>query len=67
MPGSWKSRTDLHKEAQLQVGNGRQECYLIVLSEDKSAFGKLDYEGHSKITSQNTISKLSGGKIRNTK
>jgi len=63
VPGSWTKRSDLHDEAELQVANPQQECYVVVLSEPKSDFqSDLTYHKHSDLTRQMIMESLKNGK-----
>ncbi|MDH5656239.1 MAG: hypothetical protein OEZ34_10045 [Spirochaetia bacterium] len=49
-PGNWVEMTDLNDEANLQIGNVFEEGYLIVISESKDDFDKMNLEEYSRIT-----------------
>ncbi len=64
VPGGWSTKTNMHKEAQLQVANERKEAYCIVLSESKESLGgKMDYREHSQFTFDNLKASVDGATV----
>jgi hypothetical protein len=63
IPSSWSKQADLHAEAELQVGDHRNKCYLIVLSEPKADFDKIDYHRHSELTRASILATLKDGRV----
>ena len=49
-PKSWSHMTDLNEEADLQMGNLRDEAYVVILSEHKADFNDVTLQGHSDLT-----------------
>jgi hypothetical protein len=58
VPRSWIRQPKLHSDATLAVGNKSKELYLIVLSENKSAFPDINLEKYAQKTKDNLISNL---------
>src|SRR5262245_49572047 len=48
VPGTWRTMTTLNTSAQLQVGDPRQEQYLIVLTTNKGDVTDMDLAGYSQ-------------------
>lgn len=63
IPPGWKVRSDLNDEADIQVGDLRNNGYLIVLSESKVDFDQIGYKEHSRLTRQGFIEGMEKGKI----
>jgi hypothetical protein len=55
IPAGWSSQEDLHDEAEIQAANGRQEQYLIVLTENKSDFVDTDLARYAEIVSESLV------------
>jgi hypothetical protein len=65
VPGRWRSRTDLHDEAELQVTSPGEQLCLIVLSEPKADFdASVDVAKHSELTRTRILGTLANGRIR---
>lgn len=64
LPDGWASDRELHEEAQLQASNRAKRMYVIVLSEDKSAFPQpLTLAKHSEITRNILLENLTTPKV----
>jgi hypothetical protein len=63
MPPGWKVRTDLNEEADIQVGDLRNNVFLIVLSEKKIDFEEIDYHQHSQLTRRGFMENLDNGRV----
>jgi hypothetical protein len=64
LPDGWASDRELHEEAQIQASNRTKRMYVIVLSEDKSAFPQpLTLAKHSEITRSILLENLTNPKV----
>lgn len=63
IPPGWKVRSDLNEEADIQVGDLRNNGYLIVLSESKIDFEGIEYQEHSRLTREGFMETMEKGKI----
>lgn len=46
VPGTWTKLPELNKQASLQVGNKRNEVYLIVITDTKADLDNFTLEKH---------------------
>lgn len=63
VPGDWAERVDLHDEASIQVGNARNEVYLIVLTDSKLDFDEMTLEEHSQLTRKRMMENINNDRI----
>jgi Domain of unknown function (DUF4190) len=57
-PGTWATLTDLNRQASLQVGNKRNEVYLIVISDAKADLDNFTLERHHQQTRDRMLQKM---------
>jgi hypothetical protein len=58
VPGTWTKLPELNKQASLQVGNKRNDVYLIVITDAKSDLDNFTLEKHHQQTRDRTLQKL---------
>jgi hypothetical protein len=59
VPAGWREDPSLHERAGIRASNGRQELYVIVLSESKDRFAeKMTLDGFTTITRDNMLKKV---------
>ena len=59
VPSSWREDPSLHERAGIRASNGRQELYIIVLTEGKDRFPEnMTLEGFTTITRDNMLKKV---------
>jgi Ni,Fe-hydrogenase III component G len=63
VPPGWKVRDDLNEEADIQVGDLRNNAYLIILSEKKIDFDDISYHQHSKLTRTGFMEQLDNARV----
>ena len=63
IPPGWKIRSDLNEEADIQVGDLRNNGYLIVLSENKIDFDQIGYKEHSRLTREGFMETMEKGEV----
>jgi len=64
LPEGWASDRELHEEAQIQASNRTKRMYVIVLSEDKSAYPQpITLAKHSEITRSILLENLTNPKV----
>ncbi|MBI4161553.1 MAG: hypothetical protein HY509_03805 [Acidobacteria bacterium] len=63
VPPGWAVRQDLNDEADLQVGDVRNNAFLIVLSESKGDFEAMDYLAHSRLTREGFLQSLATAQV----
>ena len=58
IPADWAEMPGLNQQASLQVGNGKMEQYLMVLTEAKPDGGDMTLEKHHQMTRDAMLKKL---------
>lgn len=59
MPRTWGDIEDLHEEANLKIGNRKDEAYLIIISESKEDTDEMTLESYSELMSSAITARLS--------
>src|SRR3990167_10567275 len=60
LPAGWVPISDLNEKAELQAGNRVSIMYMVVLTESRSDFEKMDIQKHSDTTRDSLKSALTG-------
>jgi hypothetical protein len=58
VPGTWAKLPELNERASLQVGNKRNEVYLIVLTDTKADLDNITLEKHQQRTRDRMLEKM---------
>ena len=58
IPGTWTKLPELNKQASLQVGNGHNEVYLMVITDIKADLANFTLEKHQQRTRERMLDKM---------
>src|SRR5205823_9032659 len=58
IPGTWTKLPELNKQASLQVGNGRNEVYLIEITDIKADLANFTLEKHQQRMRERMLEKM---------